>query len=192
MPTFFKKRVFGPDGNPEADPYLIRYVVFSCRLFTVMVHKFLRGDKDRQLHDHPWSFVSLILCGGYWEQTEKPSGVCHCGELVDNHGYHTLPCSSPVDNPEPVLTWFGPGKLLRRAATWKHRVVLPGDPDDPTNRGFMVANAEPSTRRPCWTLVLTGPRVREWGFWCSTGWVPFSVWRRRSPEHRCDPVELEV
>jgi len=25
----------------------------------------------------------------------------------------------------------------------------------------------------CWTLVLTGPKVREWGFWCPKGFV---VW----------------
>jgi len=26
---------------------------------------------------------------------------------------------------------------------------------------------------PCETLFLTGPRVREWGFWCPQGWVPW-------------------
>lgn len=24
---------------------------------------------------------------------------------------------------------------------------------------------------PCWTLFITGPRVREWGFYCRRGWV---------------------
>lgn len=24
---------------------------------------------------------------------------------------------------------------------------------------------------PCWTLFITGPRVREWGFHCPRGWV---------------------
>lgn len=24
---------------------------------------------------------------------------------------------------------------------------------------------------PCWTLFITGPRVRQWGFWCPKGWV---------------------
>lgn len=23
----------------------------------------------------------------------------------------------------------------------------------------------------CWSLFITGPRVREWGFWCPKGWV---------------------
>lgn len=29
---------------------------------------------------------------------------------------------------------------------------------------------------PCWTLFVTGPRVREWGFYCmERGWIP---WQR--------------
>ena len=28
---------------------------------------------------------------------------------------------------------------------------------------------------PCWTLFITGPVYREWGFHCPAGWVP---WRR--------------
>lgn len=23
---------------------------------------------------------------------------------------------------------------------------------------------------PCWTLFITGPRQRQWGFWCPQGW----------------------
>lgn len=25
----------------------------------------------------------------------------------------------------------------------------------------------------CWTLFITGPRVREWGFHCARGWIPW-------------------
>jgi hypothetical protein len=32
----------------------------------VFVHKFLKSDPD-DVHDHPWSFATLILRGGYWE-----------------------------------------------------------------------------------------------------------------------------
>lgn len=27
--------------------------------------------------------------------------------------------------------------------------------------------------RPCWTLFITGPVTREWGFHCPKGWVPW-------------------
>jgi hypothetical protein len=28
---------------------------------------------------------------------------------------------------------------------------------------------------PCWTVFITGPRIRNWGFHCPKGWVP---WQR--------------
>lgn len=44
-----------------------------------------------------------------------------------------------------------------RKPTYAHRVVLP-----------RVSGTD--TVRPCWTLVVTGRVVRDWGFHCSQGW----------------------
>ena len=44
---------------------------------------------------------------------------------------------------------------LWRGATFAHRLVLP----DP--------------KVGAWTLFITGPRVREWGFHCPRRWVPW-------------------
>lgn len=30
----------------------------------------------------------------------------------------------------------------------------------------------------CWTLFITGPRVREWGFLCPNGWIPWHVFTK--------------
>lgn len=56
--------------------------------------------------------------------------------------------------------------VLRHAGSMKisgprraHRVVLIKDLD--------------GKARPCWTLFITGPRVRTWGFHCPKGWVPW-------------------
>lgn len=50
------------------------------------------------------------------------------------------------------------GDLISREAQTAHRVELLRDgPDGP--------------ERPVWTLFVTGPRVREWGFHCPQGWV---------------------
>lgn len=43
--------------------------------------------------------------------------------------------------------WRLPWTLAYRPATFAHRVK--------------------EVRQPCWTLVLCGPKVREWGFWSS-------------------------
>lgn len=38
-----------------------------------------------------------------------------------------------------------------------------------------IRNAEAAHRvelyKPCWTLIFTGPKIREWGFHCPKGWV---------------------
>lgn len=56
----------------EDNPYLYRwYVLPRNRFFNVYLHKFLRDDEDRALHDHPWWFISVMLKGGYWELIGK-------------------------------------------------------------------------------------------------------------------------
>lgn len=36
--------------------------------FTIYLHRFHDGDRDRDLHNHPWHAASLILYGGYREE----------------------------------------------------------------------------------------------------------------------------
>jgi len=101
--------------------------------FKVYVHKFLRSDEDRALHDHPWEFWSVMLRGTYIEVTEDARTV----RSVRKH---------------PVV---------HRPATWRHRVELVG---------HGVAE------QPCWTLIVTGPKVREWGFHCPDRFVHWREW----------------
>ena len=63
------------------------------------------------------------------------------------------------------------GKFLREAGEWKfrfggapHRVEL-------IELGPVLEIDLPLTILPCWTVFITGPRVREWGFHCLRGWV---------------------
>ena len=35
------------------------------------------------------------------------------------------------------------------------------------------------TNGPCWTLFITGPRYREWGFHCPKGWVHWQKFTAR-------------
>jgi hypothetical protein len=55
--------------------------------------------------------------------------------------------------------WYGVGSIIFRRATYSHRVELARDAD-----GHVVQ---------CDTLFLTGPRLREWGFHCPRGWIPW-------------------
>lgn len=47
-----------------------------------------------------------------------------------------------------------------RRATHRHKVEL-----------FTDSNGN---KIPCWTIVITGPRSRVWGFWCPKGFVPWT------------------
>lgn len=58
------------------------------------------------------------------------------------------------------------GSLTLRRARSAHRLVLVGKlhlVEFPTPH-LILGPAE------CWTLFITGPRIREWGFYCPQGW----------------------
>jgi hypothetical protein len=57
------------------EPYLVRYYLFlkdrpKWFPFNVFLHKFLKSDPDVP-HDHPWSYATLIIKGGYYEWIPK-------------------------------------------------------------------------------------------------------------------------
>jgi len=52
------------------DLYLRRLHVFQCPWFSVLLHWFYKPDPQPDLHDHPVSFLSVVLRGGYTEIRE--------------------------------------------------------------------------------------------------------------------------
>jgi hypothetical protein len=61
---FFQKENF---NSPQGDPYMERYIVFGCNLFSIYIHKFIDDDWSRFPHNHPRKFWSFILAGKYIE-----------------------------------------------------------------------------------------------------------------------------
>ena len=128
-------------GGP-ANPYLLRwFIIPRNRFMNVYLHKFLRSDDDRALHDHPWWFVSLILRGGYWEH--------RAGKPITTRSHRTA------------------GSLVIRPANTVHRVEL----ECVGKCKKCVPQCDPGVEIPAWTLVITGPKIRDWGFACPRGWV---------------------
>jgi hypothetical protein len=114
------------------EPYLERYYVFlkdrTWFPFNIFVHKFLKSDPDH-LHDHPWSYFTLILKGGYYEWVP----------------YYDKDNNKMTE----ICKWRGPGHFRVCKATSYHRIDL--NPDitawtlfipGPQKRewGFMVRN----------------------------------------------------
>ncbi len=142
-----------PDHEDPTEVYLKRWrLVDFPRLFGIKLHHIRMSDnpETRGLHDHPWSFISIRLRRNY---TELRPGVnfLHFSLLNQDRQWTAR---------AGLLSWVFTEKRRRRwsftRCTDLHAVQL-----DDTGRG-------------CWTLVLNGPRVREWGFRFPGGeWMPW-------------------
>lgn len=67
---FTKFVIVGPDGTP----YLTRWYLVEKSWFKIYLHKIHRSDADREMHCHPWKFVSFLLWGkGYFEHEANGS-----------------------------------------------------------------------------------------------------------------------
>lgn len=55
----------GRRGGEE--PYLERYYILKTSRFSLFLHRFWSSDPEG-VHDHPWDWGRLILCGGYTEE----------------------------------------------------------------------------------------------------------------------------
>ena len=94
-----KKIILDRDGK---NPYLIRYyILFKERQkfpINIFIHKILKSDEE-DLHDHPWSFCSFIITGGYYETT-----------LTSKN--------------EKTTTWYPPGSWRKVKSNHLHRIEL--------------------------------------------------------------------
>ena len=79
-------------------PLLTRYYLLDTGPIAIYLHHLRASDEDRALHDHPWSFITVLLSSGYFEWT--PS-VQYLGS---------------------VKTWRRRFSVLYRPATWAHRL----------------------------------------------------------------------
>jgi hypothetical protein len=118
-----------------ASLYMERWMTprFWNKLPRIRLHHIMRSDSDREMHDHPFDFTSIILSGGYTEH-----------------------------RPDGSRRFYGPGSIVRRKAEDLHRLELDV---------------------PAWTICITGPKRRDWGFmrdgvW--TRWQDFVYEREQS------------
>jgi len=105
------------------EPYLERYYLFlkdrTNFPFNIFLHKFLKGD-PADVHDHPWSYRTIILVGGYYEWT-------------------------PIFNPAGLMigekrSWCGPGHTRKCEPNSYHRIEL--KPNTPCWTLFMPGRQE--------------------------------------------------
>lgn len=121
-------------GLPSC-PYVIRWRL-ETPWFSIRLHHWLAPDDDRAKHDHPWSFTTFVLKGGYTDSS--PDGDDHLRAPAIRH----------------------------RKATHQHTVF-----PDPGG---------------CWTVIVTGPKIRNWGFWVKGKFVKMNKYFLTYGHHPCD------
>lgn len=91
----------GPRDNPQTYRWHLWLPAWIyARGFRLNLHRWMRSDDDRALHDHRGDSLSIILWGGYWE--------------VTSHRWER----------RIQRRWYGPGSFIRRKAEQPHRIVL--------------------------------------------------------------------
>lgn len=114
----------------EECPMMLRWEFLDWGFVKAMVHYFPPEVSDRDPHDHPRPFITLVLRGNYRDESWV---VCN-------------PKARPED------TKIGVRRTERLfAGAFRYR---------PARYLHIVETDE----RGCWTIVVMGPKVREWGF----------------------------
>ena len=141
------------------NPYMLRWWLIPRNKhgINIYLHHFLRSDDDRALHDHPWANVSYLIEGSYIEE-------------VPRYAHEPAGPKIRILRQEGSITWRPPEAV--------HRIeLIRGLPRRPVGGPLSDAEAaeimKPQSliELPTWSLFITGPKVREWGFWCPRGWV---------------------
>lgn len=93
-------------------PLLTRYYLTPDWPIAVYLHQFHASDEDRALHDHPYSFITCLLSGGYWEHVP----IIGARWNAEKGGW--------VDAEAVQRVWRRRFSILFRRAEHKHRVEL--------------------------------------------------------------------
>lgn len=181
---FSKREIRDCDGST----YMHRWFVIRNELFAMYIHKFVRSDFERALHDHPWSFIVIPIWRGYIEHSEGRCGYCRdytsectCGEwgVPGNKGTVT-------QTRRRVYPLLG---IRFRRAEFRHRVELF------TKRKYYVGWEDnyPASKfvdvpLPSWSIFIRFRKRRKWGFWLPTGWEEAVAWWKTHCE---DTPEME-
>ena len=110
MFNFLKDRKRVIRDRDSNKPYLVRWYLFLKDRknfpFNITLHKVLVSDEPT-LHDHPWSYATFIIKGGYYENTPngrfwrgpghfryRSSDDLHYLELAKDADGNEIPCWS--------------------------------------------------------------------------------------------------
>lgn len=127
----------------DGEIYLERWGISHKRIGGILLHRMTAPDPGVDLHDHPWTFITIPLWGAYIEEradTRQAPIMARIAEL------HHDTCRRGVVT---VVSWLRPKRMRLDEC---HRIIR-------------------LKRKTVWTLVLNGPVRRGWGFYMPGGYV---------------------
>lgn len=160
-------------GDDRSVPAINRWhLIPRNNWFNIYLHETVRDNDPIGLHDHPYWNLSIVLKGGYWEyRAVNPLSYHEVGQWAHvasrNYSPHLRALKAQAYQ-ELEKVWWPPISVVLRRPTDAHRLELA----DVSYRD-RVENCMSTRKCPAWSLFITGPRVRVWGFWLPDGWVPF-------------------
>jgi hypothetical protein len=138
--------------------FLDRWGIEAEKIGGIFVHRMTAPDPGIDLHDHPWTFWSLVLWGGYTEER--------------------APTRLAVEQARYAAEW--PNSCTPGTPSWRRRLTVKAVRLDEAHR---ITHLHKPT---VWTVVVHGPTRRQWGFYLPTGWVDEHTYDRTVRVNRRD------
>jgi hypothetical protein len=135
MKPFWKTKNFQfrwnePLGKPEC-PYAYRWVLIIFG-YSIRLHRWLRSDDKRHMHDHAWNFRTFVIKGYYTDVSVINNKIIR--DLVIWSAYRKAEHKHYVDVPEegcwtilfcskPLRKWgfWVDGKIFKRPLKYFHK-----------------------------------------------------------------------
>jgi hypothetical protein len=125
--------------------YLDRWGIVHDRVGGVLIHRMQASDPGVDLHDHPFTFLTIPIVGSYIEQRGDTRDACDRARNAERVASFDLPRGRVEERKR-----FRP-KMLRLDECHRITHVFHGC---------------------CWTIVFRGPLRRGWGFYLPEGYMP--------------------
>jgi hypothetical protein len=159
--------------NCDRDPYLYRWYIFRTKRVALFLHKFVRSDEDRALHDHPWAFLVIPIWRGYVEHIQKRVSRRTQPSVKNGFQWHE---NWVTTEPSKRRVWPIIGMRYRRA-TYRHRVEL--FRQVLKRRGSWIIQTK---ELPSWSFFFRFRETRTWGFWPKEGFIAWNKWWQNNCE----------
>lgn len=95
------------DIELDGEKYLTRLQIFKTPFLSAKLHWIHRPDPDRDLHDHPWPFISFVINGGYTEfESKKPEAGWYRVLDIRHFNYKNTKTAHRIDTVLPGTLTF--------------------------------------------------------------------------------------